>query len=177
LKHPKANEEKREAFQGKINAHKSKGRLMVYLDESGFAQDMPRIHGYSHSGKRCYGVHDWQAKGRINAIGAIVGMTFLTVGLFEGSINSDVFYAWLTQELIPVLPENAVVVMDNASFHKRRDIIDAIEQSGALLEFLPPYSPDFNPIEKKWAQVKSIRKRERCDVDTLFVEHIDYDKL
>lgn len=150
---------------------------MVYLDESGFAQDMPRVYGYSNSGKRCYGIHDWQAKGRINVIGAIVSKNFLTIGLFEGSINSDVFYAWLTQELIPVLPENAVIVMDNASFHKRSDIIDAIEQSGALLEFLPPYSPDFNPIEKKWAQVKAIRKRERCSVDTLFAEYVDYDIL
>ena len=69
--------------------------------------------------------------------------------------------------------------MDNVSFHKRTDMIEAIEVSGALLEFLPPYSPDLNPIEKKWAQIKAIRKRERCDVDTLFSTHINYycDKL
>ena len=149
----------------------------MYLDESGFAQDMPRTHGYSSQGKRCYGVHDWHSKGRINAIGAIVGFVFLTVGLFEGSINSDVFYAWLTQSLVPVLPANAVVVMDNASFHKRADMTEAIEQTGAVLEFLPPYSPNLNPIEKKWAQVKSTRKRERCDVDTLFSGQVDYVKL
>ena len=147
------------------------------MDESGFAQDMPRTHGYSPRGERCYGVHDWHAKGRINAIGAILGFVFLTVTLFEGSINSDVFYAWLIHELIPVLPMNAVVVMDNASFHKRADMLEAIEQSGCQLEYLPPYSPDFNPIEKKWAQVKAIRKRERCDVDALFSTHIDHAKL
>ena len=90
----------------------------MYLDESGFAQDMPRQHGYSYRGKRCYGVHDWHAKGRINVIGAMVGFVLVSVGLFEGSINSDVFYAWLTQALVPVLPVNAVVVMDNASFHQ-----------------------------------------------------------
>ena len=110
-------------------------------------------------------------------IGAMVGFGLVSVGLFEGSINSDVFYAWLTQALVPVLPVNAVVVMDNASFHKRSDMIEAIKQSGALLEFLPPYSPDLNPIEKKWAQAKAIRKRERCDVDTLFSVHMNYDKL
>ena len=147
------------------------------MDESGFAQDTPRTHGYSPRGERCYGVHDWHAKGRINAIGAILGFVFLTVTLFEGSINSDVFYAWLIHELIPVLPMNAVVVMDNASFHKRADMLEAIEQSGCQLEYLPPYSPDFNPIEKKWAQVKAIRKRERCDVDALFSTHIDHAKL
>ena len=147
------------------------------MDESGFAQDTPRTHGYSPRGERCYGIHDWHAKGRINAIGAILGFVFLTVTLFEGSINSDVFYAWLIHELIPVLPMNAVVVMDNASFHKRADMLEAIEQSGCQLEYLPPYSPDFNPIEKKWAQVKAIRKRERCDVDALFSTHIDHAKL
>ena len=97
--------------------------------------------------------------------------------LFEGSINSDVVYAWLIHELIPVLPMNAVVVMDNASFHKRADMLEAIEQSGCQLEYLPPYSPDFNPIEKKWSQVKAIRKRERCDVDALFSTHINHAKL
>ena len=101
----------------------------------------------------------------------------MSVGLFEGSINSDVFYAWLTQALVPVLPVNAVVVMDNARFHKRADMVEAIKQSGALLEFLLPYSPDLNPIEQKWAQAKAIRKRERCDVDTLFSVHMNYDKL
>ncbi|NKC11786.1 MAG: transposase [Gammaproteobacteria bacterium] len=128
-------------------------------------------------GTRCQGVRDWQAKGRINAMGAVVGVVFLTVGLFEGTINSDVFYAWLTQALIAVLPAKAVVVMDNASFHKRPDMIEAIEQLGCELEFLPPYSPDLNAIEKKWAQAKAIRRRERCDVDTLFAGHLDNDKL
>ena len=149
----------------------------MYLDASGFARDIQSTHGYSYCGKRCYGVHDWHAKGRINVIGAMVGLVLVSVGLFEGSINSDVFYAWLTQALVPVLPINAVVVMDNASFHKRADMVEAIKQSGALLEFLPPYSPDLNPIEKKWAQAKAIRKQERCDVDTLFSVRMQYDKL
>ena len=138
---------------------------------------MPRTRGYSGKGKRCYGTHDWNAKGRTNAIGAIIGFTFLTVALFEGNINSEVFYAWLVQELLPVLPERTVIVMDNASFHKRDDMVEAIKQEGHQLEYLPPYSPDLNPIEKKWAQAKAIRKQKRCDVDTLFAEHIIYDKL
>jgi len=177
LTHPKADAAARAAFQKQISTYEAEGKAIVYLDESGFAHDMPRTHGYSPRGTRCRGVHDWQAKGRINALGAIVGMTFLTVSLFEGNINSDVFYAWLTQAFIPTLPVNAVVVMDNAPFHKRADMIEAIEQSGCLLEFLPPYSPDLNPIEKKWAQAKAIRRRERCPVDTLFSVHMDYVNL
>ena len=76
---------------------------IVYLDESGFTTDMPRPRGYSQEGKRCYGTHDWHAKGCINAIGALLGALLLTVSLFTGSINSDVFYAWLTEDLLPTV--------------------------------------------------------------------------
>ena len=138
---------------------------------------MPRTHGYSVRGKRCYGTQNWNAKGRTNAIGAIIGFMFLTITLFEENSNGDVFYAWLVKELLPVLPDSSVIVMDNASFHKRNDMIEAIEQAGHQLEYLPPYSPDLNPIEKKWAQAKAIRRRTHCDVDTLFSEHMNYDKL
>ncbi|MES2354214.1 MAG: transposase [Pseudomonadota bacterium] len=53
--------------------------------------------------------------------------------------------------------------MDNATFHKRHDTQVAIRKAGITLEYLPPYSPDLNPIEKKWAQVKAIRRKHRCD--------------
>ena len=97
--------------------------------------------------------------------------------MFESTINSDVFYAWLTQDLLPKVPRGSVIVMDNASFHKRQDMITAINESGCIVEFLPPYSPDLNPIEKKWAQAKAIRKQYRCTVDELFSVHLDYANL
>lgn len=148
------------------------------MDESGFSKDAPRTHGYSPKNKRCYGTCDWQAKGRVNAIGAIVDFSFLTVSLVEGSVNSDVFYAWLTQDLLPKMKAGSVLVMDNATFHKRRDMFEAIEKAKVILKFLPPYSPDLNPIEKKWAQAKAIRKRLRCDnIDLLFRDHFNYVKL
>lgn len=147
------------------------------MDESGFALGMPRNYGYSVQGRRCYGTQDWQAKGRLNAIGAIVGMTFLTLSLFSSSVNSDVFYAWLTQDLLPKVKEGAVIVMDNATFHKRNDMLQAIKNSGCIAEFLPPYSPDLNPIEKKWAQAKSIRRKYRCSIEELFINHLDYRNL
>ena len=175
LQHPKANEEVRTHVKEKIKGYEEEGKAIVYLDESGFAKDMPRTHGYSEKGKRCYGTRDWHAKGRVNAIGAIVSVLFLTVGLFDTHIDSDIFYTWLTQELLPKMPVNSVFVMDNASFHKREDIQEAIRQKGIILEYLPSYSPDLNPIEHKWAQAKVARKRYRCDdIDALFPECLDY---
>lgn len=68
--------------------------------------------------------------------------------------------------------------MDNASFHKREDIKKAIEESAAIVEYLPPYSPDLNPIECKWAQAKSIRRKHRCEnIDELFYRYFDYATL
>jgi len=135
---------------------------------------MPRTHSYSSIGDRAYGCHDWQAKGRINAIGAILNFTFITVSLFECNINADVFYAWITQDLLPKLSKNTVIVMDNATFHKRHDILEAIKEKSCIAEFLPSYSPDLNPIERKWAQAKAIRRKYRCDTDTLFSKNMEY---
>ena len=141
---------------------------MVYIDESGFAQDMPRTHGYSLKGKRCEGVHDWHARGRINAIGVLCGAALLTVSLFDCNIDSTVFEAWFEHQLLPVLPEKSVVVLDNAGFHKQDNLKNYCLPGGHTVEFLPPYSPDLNPIEQKWAQAKSIRRTRGCSVDELF---------
>ncbi|WP_320410346.1 IS630 family transposase [Candidatus Hamiltonella defensa] len=172
MRHPKANEEARQGFQEKIAGYQKQGKSLVYLDESGFAHDMPRLYGYATRGQRCFGTHDWQAKGRTNVIGALLGATLIAVGLFNCSINSDVFYAWVTQELLPALPHPCVMMMDNASFHKRKDIQHAILNAGHSIEYLPPYSPEFNPIEHTWAQAKRKRRELQCDINTLFSEHI-----
>ena len=129
---------------------------------------MPRTHGYTKKGNRCYGKQDWHSKGRVNAIGALCKRTLISIGLFESYINADIFFAWLRQELLPKLKKGAVIIMDNASFHKRDDIKDLIKSSGFILEYLPEYSPDLNPIEKKWSQEKSIRRRTQCTVYELF---------
>lgn len=168
---PKANETKRLEFQRKIKHYEIENRPIVYIDESGFATDSPRTRGYSKKGHRCYGLKDWHSKGRVNAIGALVGFTLLTICLFDSTINADVFYHWVNEELIGVLTEKSVIVMDNAAFHKREDIINLLESNSHTIEFLPAYSPDLNPIENKWAQAKAIRKKQRCSPSELFLEY------
>jgi hypothetical protein len=172
LQHPKATPEKRYAFCEEIRKHKDQGHSLVFIDESGFAHDMPRLHGYSPKGKRCYGQHDWGAKGRTNVIGALFLGTLLTVSLFQANVNTGIFNAWVVEDLIPKLPPKSVVIMDNASFHKGVLMKKALEYEGHTLLYLPPYSPDLNPIEKKWAQAKAIRRRVGGSIDGLFKEHI-----
>ena len=171
--HPKADEILRKEFQEKIERYQKENRIIVYLDESGFAQDMPREYGYSEKGKRCYDEKDWHAKGRVNAIGAIINNKLLTVSLFD----SDVFYAWLEKDLIPKLPKESVIAMDNATFHKRLDMQEIIQNNNHTLLYLPPYSPDLNPIENKWSEAKSIRRKERYSVENLFINHMEYISL
>jgi len=113
-----------------IKVYKAQNRTIVYIDESGFAHDMPRTHGYAPIGKRCYGVCDWQARGRVNVIGALIDKCLLTVALFTSNINADTFFSWTVLDLLPKLPPASVVIMDNATFHKRQDIQNTITQAG-----------------------------------------------
>ena len=107
-------------------------------------------------------------------MGALWAWHSYTVALFDGRVNSDVFYAWLIQELWPKTPAGTVIVMDNASFHQRHDMLEAISANQCQAEFLPPDSPDLNPIEHKWAQATAVRRRYRCAIDELFSEHSQY---
>ncbi|MGL5783915.1 MAG: transposase [Alphaproteobacteria bacterium] len=115
--------------------------------------------GYALKGKRCWGSHAWGVKGRTNVIGALVGGLLLTVTLFQENMNSEIFTAWLRQDLLPKLPYKSVVVMDNAAFHKGQKIQQILEADGHTLLYLPTYSPDLNPIERKWARGQSTQKK------------------
>lgn len=154
-----------------LKQHQEENRSIVFIDESGFAHDMPRSHGYALKGQRCYGTLDWGAKGRTNVIGALLGGVLLTVSLFQTTVDTDVFNAWVIQDLLPQLPRHSVIVMDNATFHKGKDMTEALEISGHTLLYLPPYSPDLNPIEKKWAQAKAKRRKELCEIHNLFLNN------
>ena len=130
---------------------------------------MPRRHGYSQKGKRCYGNHDWQSKAKENVIGALWNKTIIAAQSFSSYINTEIFYNWLKNNLLPKIKgwkkdKKPVIVMDNASFHKNEKIKKAIENAECILEFQPAYSPDLNPIEKKWAQVKAYIKKHQCSV-------------
>jgi transposase len=79
--------------------------------------------------------------------------------VLDGPINGDWFEAYVTQLLVPELKPGDIVVMDNLSSHKRASVRELIEAAGARLLFLPPYSPDFNPIEKAFSRLKAMLRK------------------
>ena len=155
-------------FSEKIKRYESEGKSIVYTDESGFSHEAIRSHGYAKCGQRCFDIFNWGAKGRTNVIGALLQGVLISTFLFQTHIDAEIFYHWVVQGLLPKVPVGSVIVMDNASFHKRDDIRQAIENAGSILEFLPPYSPDLNPIEHQWATLKSIRVKNRCSIHEIF---------
>ncbi|GAA0750508.1 transposase [Sphingomonas trueperi] len=79
--------------------------------------------------------------------------------VLDGPINGDWFEAYVAQLLVPTLRPGDIVIMDNLSSHKRPAVRERIEAAGATLRFLPPYSPDFNPIEKAFARLKAMLRK------------------
>ncbi|CAA2930127.1 transposase [Arsenophonus endosymbiont of Bemisia tabaci] len=141
--------------------YEKEGKHIVFIDEIGFSHDIPRTHGYFPKGQRCVGRKNCGAKGRTNVIGALLGTMLFAIGLFDININSDVFYAWVTQVLILVLPKNSVIMMDNATFHKKQSIQQVIIDAGHMVEYWPTYSRDLNPIEHIWGKAKCKKKSAR----------------
>lgn len=117
---------------------------------------MTRLRGRAPRGERCRaGVPHghWKTTTFTGAL-RLTGMTAPFV--YDGAMNGTVFLAYVEQVLVPTLTSGDVVVMDNLPAHKAAGVRDAIEAAGAQLMFLPPYSPDFNPIENAFAKLKAL---------------------
>ena len=130
-------------------------RRFVFLDESGAKTNMTRRYGRSFGGQRLVDATPhghWCTTTMLSSI-RLDGTTAAMV--IEGATDAAVFQAYVRQVLIPTIRPGDIVVMDNLSSHKSVVIADAIEAAGAEVWFLPPYSPDFNPIEKMWSKIKA----------------------
>jgi transposase len=117
---------------------------------------MARLRGRAPRGERCRaGVPHghWKTTTFAGAL-RLGGMTAPFV--YDGAMNGTVFLAYVEQVLVPTLNPGDIVVMDNLPAHKPAGVREAIERTGATLAFLPPYSPDFNPIENAFAKLKAI---------------------
>lgn len=102
-------------------------------------------------------------------VGALTLRGFIAPWVLDGPINRDAFETYVARVLVPELRSGDVVVMDNLSSHTGPNVRDMIEAAGAELRYLPPYSPDFNPIEMAFAKLKALlRKAEERTVDGLW---------
>ena len=135
------------------------GVRLVFVDESGANTKMTRLYGRSPVGQRLL-AH--QPHGHYQTSTLIAGVRLrgpCAPWVFEGAMNGEMFLAWVRQGLVPTLQSQDVVIMDNLATHKVAGVRQAIEAVGARLLYLPPYSPDFNPIENLWSKIKQILRR------------------
>lgn len=142
---------------------------LVFIDETGLSTKMARLHGRALRGERCRAAiphGHWKTTTFTGAL-RLTGMTAPFV--LDGPMNGAAFLAYVEQVLVPTLKPGDVVIMDNLPAHKPVAVREAIEQVGARLEFLPPYSPDFNPIENAFARLKALmRKAAKRTVEELW---------
>lgn len=141
----------------------------VFLDETWVKTNMTRLYGRCPVGQRLieYVPHGhWKTTTFLSALRADGLFAPLVV---DGALNGAIFLAWVKQQLAPSLRSGDIVVMDNLAAHKVEGVRQALEAVGASVLYLPPYSPDFNPIEMVFAKIKGeIRQRqprtkELCD--------------
>ena len=121
-----------------------------------------------------HGLQQANQRPRTSLIGGYLNHRFIAPMLFEGTCNTEVFNQWLLHMLLPLLVTGSVIVMDNATFHKSERTAQMIEDAGCQLLFLAPYSPDLNPIEKLWGNIKrQWRYTSHLSIE-LFLESSDY---
>ena len=142
---------------------------IVYSDETGIDDNETLLTGWAPRGKRCHAQKKAYRKSRYNITAALNLNVLLAPFLFEGYSNTVVYETYIKQVLIPALKPGMVVVIDNASFHKSRKIVELIHAANCRIIFLPPYSPDFNPIEHHWAAVKSAIRKAAEKVKDFYV--------
>ena len=123
---------------------------------------MARLYGRSPEGQRAYGIRPYQKGNNVTIIGALSYQGIEAAMSIEGYMDGDCFLEYVRQVLVPKLKPENVVVIDNLSCHTVPGIREAIEATGSRLLFLPPYSPEFSPIELCWSKVKSLLRHFTC---------------
>lgn len=142
---------------------------LVFIDETGLNTKMARLRGRSLKGDRCRAAvphGHWKTTTFTGAL-RLAGMTAPMV--LDGAMNGDAFRAYAEQVLAPTLSPGDIVIMDNLPAHKAAGVREAIEAVGATLRYLPPYSPDFNPIENAFSKLKALlRAKAERTIDALW---------
>jgi transposase len=126
----------------------------VFIDETWIKTNMAPLRGWGPKGRRLRGFAPHGHWRTLTFLGALRLDRLAAPCIFDGPINGQSFRAYVEQQLVPTLKPGDIVIMDNLGSHKGKAVRDAIHAAGATLRFLPPYSPDLNPIEQTFAKIK-----------------------
>ena len=135
---------------------------LIFLDESGVTVGMTRRRGRCLGGRR---IHEGTPESRWKVLTILSAMSLkgmVATMTIEAATGTDIFLAYLDHVLCPALEPGDVVVMDNLSSHKVQGVYERIRKAGAELLYLPPYSPDLNPIEKAWSKLKQMLRTAKA---------------
>ena len=156
----KENQRRRAEFLERIRSIPPE--RLIYLDESGVTTSMTRLRARCLGGAR---IHEATPGGPwkiLTILGAMSTRGMIATMTIEEATDTDIFLAYLDEVLCPALRPGDVVVMDNLSAHKVQGVQQRIEAAGAEVLYLPPYSPDLNPIEKAWSKLKQLLRSARA---------------
>ena len=142
---------------------------LVFIDETSAATNMARRYGRARRGERVVAAVPYGHRKTTTFVAGLRQDGLIAPLVLDGAMNGESFLAYVRQFLVPCLRRGDIVIMDNLSSHKSRGVRDAIEAAGATLLYLPPYSPDFNPIEQAFAKLKALlRKAAARTVEALW---------
>src|ERR1035441_8182370 len=158
IKYRERNEVQRWLFRRELE--KLARRPVFYLDECGVDHRLYREYGRAPRGERIYQAVAGKRRERTSIISASQQGKLVAPLVFQGSCNTEVVDAYFEQVLLPELPPGSVIVLDNARFHQSPTTQKLVEAAGCQLLFLPPYSPDLNPIEHLWAAFKTRLRKD-----------------
>jgi transposase len=152
-----ANQKKREQYLEKIKDINPDD--IIYSDEAGIDDNEAPPKGWGPVGKRLFAKKKGIRKARYNITAALNKGKLFAPFVFEGYSNASTYATYVEQVLVPQLRPGMVLIIDNARFHKSKKVVELIESAQCRIIFLPPYSPDLNPIEHYWSAMKArIRK-------------------
>lgn len=140
---------------------------LVFLDESGCSTGMVRTHGWSPCGKRAWSYRPMAGWKHLTMVGAVRLGKMVTLCKHRGGTTGKKFLAFVRFHLAPKLKPGDVVVLDNLASHKVKGVREAVEAVGATLKYLPPYSPDLNPIEPVWSKMKGLLRKAGAATERL----------
>lgn len=127
---------------------------VIFMDECGIDAHYQRPYGRARIGVRVEDAKRGKRFRRTNVIAALWGKKHIAVQCYNHTTTATFFEDWFEFELLSLIPEHSLVILDNASFHRKKHLVKIAQRYNVHILFLPPYSPELNPIEKSWANLK-----------------------